>query len=591
MFRVRCFTSISVVVLLSFSSALEVSAESLPDFNENGIVDIPDFLLFVDHFGSRRGGEGYEERYDLDGDGEISVSDFLIFADHFGKSAGLSEEDLVLISLVVTGGIGEMYPAFDSDVRHYAVRCEDATKLQVSARAKDEKARIKLNNNQMSGRDVNEAVIVDSDHDIAIEVSDGQCSVTYVVHCIPPDFPEIRVAKKQAGVSDGLMFMNLGIKGANPPFFMVVMDNSGVPRFHRRFSSRRSHFQRHTTGPTIDGRKVHYSVAKQVPEPRAFSFISEIELFDESFELIKTIEPLPPVTQATSHDFLITDEGNFMFMAYNPAQRDFGEHGVHNTTDPVIQEVTPMGEEVYRWVGFDHLTIDPDCLWNQFKRDYAHINSIQVIEGDIIASFRGCTQVLRIDRSAKAEDNPGTRIVWQLGGTDQGESFPDDRVFLSIEGDEEGRGEFCAQHQPTLTDAGTLVLFDNGSGCLSARIGESPDRSDLEPFSRVVEYAIDPLSGRASFIRQFRLEPKYGYTPWWGGVTVLDNGNWLIAWRNDRGYDESLGIEERAIALSEVDANGTEVFRLNAYSGETYWATYRAYREPEAEIKIPLNLP
>lgn len=589
LFRVR-FTSISIAILI-LSIALEVSAESLPDFDGNGIVDIPDFLLFVDHFGARRGDETYEERYDLDGDGEVSVSDFLIFVDHFGKSAGMTEEDLVLMSLEVTGGIGEMYPAFDSDVRHYAVRCEDATKLRVSARAKDEKARVKLNNIQLSDRDVDEAVVVNSDHDIAIEVGDGQCSVTYVVHCIPTDFPEIRVVKKQAGVSDGLMFMNLGLKGASPPFFMVVMDNNGVPRFHRRFSSRRSHFQRHTTGPTIDGRKVHYSVAKQVPEPRAFSFISEIELFDESFELIKTIEPLPPVTQATSHDFLITDEGNFMFMAYSPARRDFGVHGVHNTTDPVIQEVTPMGEEVYRWVGFDHLTIDPDCLWRQFERDYAHINSIQVIEGDIIASFRGCAQVLRIDRSAKSDDNPGTSIVWQLGGTDQGESFPDDRVFLSIEGDDEGKGEFCSQHQPTLTDAGTLVLFDNGGDCLSARIGESSNRSDLKPFSRVVEYAIDPLNGRASFIRQFRLDPKYGYTPWWGGVTVLDNGNWLIAWRNDRGYDESLGIEERAVALSEVNANGTEVFRLNAYSGDTYWATYRAYRELESEIKIPLNLP
>ena len=72
---------------------------------------------------------------------------------------------------------------------------------------------------------------------------------------------------------------------------------------------------------------------------------------------------------------------------------------------------------------------------------------------------------------------------------------------------------------------------------------------------------------------------------------MLDNGNWLIAWRNDRGYDESLAIEERAIAISEVDATGTEVFRLNAYSENTYWTTYRAYREPEAEIKIPLNLP
>ncbi len=590
MIRVR-FTSISIAVILTLSVVLEVSAESLPDFDGNGIVDIPDFLLFVDHFGAKRGDETYESRYDLDGDGEISVSDFLIFIDHFGKSAGSSEEDLVLMSLAVTGGIGEMYPAFDSDVRYYAVRCEDAAKLQVTARAKDEKTELKLNNIQIPGRDIDEVVAVDSDHDVAIEVSEGQNSVTYAIHCIPSDFPEIRVTKKQAGVSDGLIFMNLGIKGTNPPFFMVVMDNNGVPRFHRRFSSRRSHFQRHTTGPTIDGRRVQYSVAKQVPEPREFSFISEIELLDESFELIKTIELLPPVMQATSHDFLITDEGNFMFMAYNPARRDFGEHGVHNTTDPVIQEVTPMGEEVYRWVGFDHLTIDPDCLWNQFKRDYAHINSIQVIEGDIIASLRGCAQVVRIDRSAKSEDNPGTSIVWQLGGTDQGESFPDGRVFLSIEGNDEGMGEFCSQHQPTLTDAGTLVLFDNGSDCLSARIGESSNRSDLQPFSRVVEYAIDPVSGRASFIRQFRLDPKYGYTPWWGGVTVLDNGNWLIAWRNDRGYDESLGIEERAIAISEVDATGTEVFRLNAYSGNTFCTTYRAYREPEAEIDIPLNLP
>ena len=588
--RVR-FTSIWIAVILTLSTALEVSAELLPDFNGNGIVDIPDFLLFVDHFGTRRGDETYESRYDLDGDGEISVSDFLIFVDHFGKSAGSSEEDLVLTSLAVTGGIGEMYPTFDPDVRHYAIRCEDATKLQVKARAKGEEMQLKLNNIEMSGRDVDEAVVVDSDHDIAIELSDGQNSVTYVVHCIPSDFPEIRVARKQAGVSDGLMFMNLGIKGTNPPFFMVVMDNNGVPRFHRRFSSRRSHFQRHTTGPTIDGRKVHYSVAKQVPEPREFSFLSEVELFDESFELIKTVETVSPVTQVTSHDFLITDEGNFMFMAYNPAQRDFGEHGVHNTTDPVIQEVTPLGEEIYRWVGFDHLTIDPDFLWNDFKRDYAHINSIQMIEGDIIVSLRGGSQVLRIDRSAKSATNPGTSIVWQLGGTDKGEEFPDDRVFLTIEGDDEGMGEFCAQHQPTLTDAGTLVLFDNGGGCLSAWIGESPDRGDLEQFSRVVEYAIDPVSGQASFIRQFRLDPKYGYTPWWGGVTVLDNGNWLIAWRNDRGYDESLAIEERAIAISEVDATGTEVFRLNAYSENTYWTTYRAYREPEAEIKIPLNLP
>lgn len=52
-------------------------------------------------------------------------------------------------------------------------------------------------------------------------------------------------------------------------------------------------------------------------------------------------------------------------------------------------------------------------------------------------SLRGGSQVLRIDRSARSEDNPGTSIVWQLGGTDQGELFPDDRGYDNSLGIEE----------------------------------------------------------------------------------------------------------------------------------------------------------
>ena len=57
-----------------------------PDFNGNGIVDIPDFLLFVEVFGSRYGGEKYEMKYDLNVNGEIGSDDFLIFLDSFGKT-------------------------------------------------------------------------------------------------------------------------------------------------------------------------------------------------------------------------------------------------------------------------------------------------------------------------------------------------------------------------------------------------------------------------------------------------------------------------------------------------------------------------
>ena len=57
-----------------------------PDFDGNGIVGIPDFLLFVDLFGLSRGDARYDARFDLDGDGTIGIGDFLIFVEDFGKT-------------------------------------------------------------------------------------------------------------------------------------------------------------------------------------------------------------------------------------------------------------------------------------------------------------------------------------------------------------------------------------------------------------------------------------------------------------------------------------------------------------------------
>ena len=61
-----------------------------PDFNNSGVVDFPDFLLFVAGFGSRQGDEKYDDRFDLDGDGEIGFGDFVRFAENFGKTVTLN---------------------------------------------------------------------------------------------------------------------------------------------------------------------------------------------------------------------------------------------------------------------------------------------------------------------------------------------------------------------------------------------------------------------------------------------------------------------------------------------------------------------
>lgn len=68
--------------------ALVVPAAPSPDFNGDGEVGFPDFLLFAGQFGARRGDGMYEAKYDLDSDGEVGFSDFLIFSRSFGTSPG-----------------------------------------------------------------------------------------------------------------------------------------------------------------------------------------------------------------------------------------------------------------------------------------------------------------------------------------------------------------------------------------------------------------------------------------------------------------------------------------------------------------------
>ena len=79
--------SLLSLILLFFPWSLfsQNSSSPSPDFDENGVVGIPDFLLFVSAFGSKKDQENYESTYDLDGNGEIGIPDFLIFVENFGK--------------------------------------------------------------------------------------------------------------------------------------------------------------------------------------------------------------------------------------------------------------------------------------------------------------------------------------------------------------------------------------------------------------------------------------------------------------------------------------------------------------------------
>ena len=70
-------TSTSRIV---FNSGNTQSTAARADFDGNGVVDVADFLMFVDAYGSDNA------KFDLDKDGVVGVSDFLAFVDVFGQT-------------------------------------------------------------------------------------------------------------------------------------------------------------------------------------------------------------------------------------------------------------------------------------------------------------------------------------------------------------------------------------------------------------------------------------------------------------------------------------------------------------------------
>ena len=482
---------------------------------------------------------------------------------------------LELSSLVVTGG-GTMYPAFDPGTRHYAVRCEAMTTLQVTAQALQSSTQLTLlrNNpadNHVATGSLSTEIDAGSDHDLVIELSRDGETETYVVHCNRADFSKFTIILKTDGATEGLLFMKVDGNAAGVVAYRAIVDYNGVIRYHSRPAGR--NFRPHSDGPVIDGQRVRYSVILS----------SGVSLLDADFHLIRRVGPVSLQT-FDNHDFALGPD-SFLLISYVPGLRDYTPWGGGPSVqvwDSVISEIafagSDAGAERYQWNSWDHLKIVPDCTVVRSTGEYAHLNSLQLVAGDIIASFRGCAQVVRIDRTPDDDEDETWPIQWKLGGTAPPRGTGTEH--LEIVGDP--LGEFCGQHHATLTDDDHIVLFDNGNHCLG-------QRKLQDEVTRVVEYDISSAT-QASFVREYRRPDGHGYSPTMGGVTLLDNGNWLIAWGTTKG--STLATSQIAM-VTEVDKDGNAVFHLNVTDGSgTGWLSqYRVYHDYEANVTIPLNLP
>jgi hypothetical protein len=357
----------------------------------------------------------------------------------------------------------------------------------------------------------------------------------------------MEITTKTEGVDDGVMIIspNSGDKG-----YLLILDNNGVPLFRRVIDGRVTDFKRH-----FDGR---YSYALRDSSRNEFGqWDNTIVVLNASFQEERRLNTVG-LNHTDNHEFLITTEGTFILASYNSSYRDMRPWGLSEselTRDSVIQELNDQGEVLFEWDSWDHIDVN-NCLNHRFPDDYAHLNSIQVApDGNLIASLRGCSMVVKIDRAS------GTgATIWDIGGLDPS---------LQIVGD--SFEEFCGQHTASEDEDGNLYIFDNGGHCNGTR----EETSGL--FSRALQYLLDLDAGQANFQRDYSLNGSYSeYTTSGGSFFPVQNGNWLINW--------SAGIND----ITEVSPDGDIELQFFLSSGGEKLRVYRVYRD--YDLELPINI-
>lgn len=220
-----------------------------------------------------------------------------------------------------------------------------------------------------------------------------------------------------------------------------------------------------------------------------------------------------------------------------------------------VDELSPDNDVIWSWNIFDHLT--PKSGSNT---DWCHGNSVTFdFENDAVYLNCRFLGIIKIKYSTKD-------VEWGMGGTFDPTSLLTDFTFTPA------AGQFSDMHHPKYSADGHILAYDNGGFSQAGGFGGSGN-GDFH--SRAIEYAIDAATGKATVVWEFPGDftvdswfTQNWYSPYWGDVDRLANGNMLI---------------DGAIRSTSAKAR---IFEIHPDDGKVLWqielptnvGTYRAER-------------
>lgn len=456
-------------------------------------------------------------------------------------------------TLTISGPGVTTYPDFSPDIERYGITTTDASTgtVQVNATTSDPGGKVYIDG-RLAPNGKRTVTGLEPNDEVSVIFEDSAGRATHSAIYLPAGLHGLKRTGNGPAPTEHTL-LTLGLWGAGTPFFEIAVDDNGVPATVHTETTSAMDFKRQPNGQLSVSRASATSDDKEG---------SAVVALDEDLSEISRHETVGLVN-TDPHDSILLPDGSHYFVSYEPDAQT-------GLTDAVIQHVGSDGEVLFQWNSRDHVDPATETVIGEGNPDYAHINSIQVMDdGDILASFRHFSAVFKIARTAHDGFEQGD-VVWRLGGRFSDFTFPDDEY-----------GGPCAQHTAAQIANGHVVLYDNGSWdfngahplCIDPedRTGDTVARN----FTRITEYALDENSGEAHLVWEFDHERRFAIFA--GSAERLDNGNTLVGWASARDAVVTEVTPDKKIAWELSDPNPSDQRQF----------TYRAARTTIEDVTDP----
>ena len=304
---------------------------------------------------------------------------------------------------------------------------------------------------------------------------------------LPEGFPEYEVIRTE-DVSPGYAFLSIQ-PSSKKESWLVVMDSYGTPVYYRYFAKKTTYFQLQPSGYLNFSEKT--------------ATASTTAIMDSTFTIIDRV-PIQNGYRNNRHDFIHSEDGEFILIGMDPVVMDLSEVVEGGSTDAtvtgcVVQVQNSEKEVVLDWNSRDYFNItDSYADLTASSINDVHPNSIELdLDGNILLISRAMNEVTKIDRTTGD-------IIWRFGGKNNQFTFTNEADAFSM------------PHDIRVLKNGNYTLFDNGN--------------TREPqFSRAIEYKLDTENMTATKVWEYCGDSTI-YTSIKGSTQRLENGNTIIGY-------------------------------------------------------------